>query len=254
MPAGCATTRRVGKNSSPAGSAGLAPLPAEPFVYGEWKVARVNIDYHVEVAGHYYSVPHALVHMKVDVRSTALTVEIFTGGNGWPRTSGARPGASTPPSPPICRRPTSATGSGAPPGSWPGHEHRPQTAQLAQAILAARPHPEQGYRSCLGLFRLGRRDGRAAGSRLCPGPGRGCALVPARRCDPEARPRPGAAVGGRPGSPVRRSFTTRCAGHVLRVTERRRGPMLSPPTMEKLQTLKLTTMAAAWTAQQQDRP
>ncbi|MGH7534585.1 MAG: IS21 family transposase, partial [Gemmatimonadales bacterium] len=58
----------------------LRPLPAEPFVYGEWKVARVNIDYHVEVAGHYYSVPHTLVHEQVDVRSTAVTVEIFHRG------------------------------------------------------------------------------------------------------------------------------------------------------------------------------
>jgi transposase len=43
----------------------------------------------------------------------------------------------------------------------------PQTAQLAQAILAARPHPEQGYRSCLGLFRLGRRDGAARLEAAC---------------------------------------------------------------------------------------
>jgi len=35
----------------------------------------------------------------------------------------------------------------------------PQTAALVQAILADRPHPEQGYRSCLGLLRLSKRDG-----------------------------------------------------------------------------------------------
>jgi transposase len=35
----------------------------------------------------------------------------------------------------------------------------PQTAALVQAILADRPHPEQGYRSCLGLLRLGKRYG-----------------------------------------------------------------------------------------------
>ena len=58
----------------------LRPLPVAPFVYGEWKVARVNIDYHVDVAGHYSSVPHALVHEKVDACSTALTVEIFYRG------------------------------------------------------------------------------------------------------------------------------------------------------------------------------
>ena len=46
----------------------LRPLPAEPFVYGEWKTARVNIDYHVELAGHYYSVPHGLLHELVEIR------------------------------------------------------------------------------------------------------------------------------------------------------------------------------------------
>src|SRR5262249_32755989 len=54
----------------------LRPLPGEAFVYGEWKAARVNIDYHVEVEHHYYSVPHALVHEKVEVRVGAATVEI----------------------------------------------------------------------------------------------------------------------------------------------------------------------------------
>ncbi len=59
----------------------LKPLPAEPFAYAEWKIARVNIDYHVEVRGHYYSVPHVLVHEQVDVRLTATTIEIFHRGH-----------------------------------------------------------------------------------------------------------------------------------------------------------------------------
>src|SRR5262245_50947126 len=56
----------------------LRPLPSEPFVYGEWKIGlRVNIDYHVDVDHHYYSVPHALVHEQVDARVAAMTVELF---------------------------------------------------------------------------------------------------------------------------------------------------------------------------------
>src|SRR5262249_27290999 len=43
----------------------LRPLPAEPFVYGEWKTARVNIDYHVELHRHYDSVPFTLIHEAV---------------------------------------------------------------------------------------------------------------------------------------------------------------------------------------------
>jgi transposase len=138
----------------------LRPLPAAPFVYGEWKVARVNIDYHVDVAGHYYSVPHALVHEKVDVRSTALTVEIFHRGQ---RVAGHLRSAA---------RGQHTTLTAHMPKAHQRHREwspsrivawaetiGPQTARLVQAILAARPHPEQGYRSCLGLFRLGRRDG-----------------------------------------------------------------------------------------------
>jgi hypothetical protein len=60
--------------------AALRPLPVEPFVYGEWKTARVNIDYHVDVEHHSYSVPHALIHERVDVRVAAMTVEIFHRG------------------------------------------------------------------------------------------------------------------------------------------------------------------------------
>ena len=59
----------------------LRALPAKAFVYSEWKVgARVNIDYHIELHGHYYSVPYALIHEHVDARLTATTVEIFHRG------------------------------------------------------------------------------------------------------------------------------------------------------------------------------
>src|SRR5206468_1715383 len=57
----------------------LKPLPERRFVYGEWKTARVSIDYHLEVERHYYSVPHGLVGEKLDVRVTATTVEVFQG-------------------------------------------------------------------------------------------------------------------------------------------------------------------------------
>jgi transposase len=58
----------------------LRPLPAQPYEYAEWKLARVNIDYHVEVEGHYYSVPYALVRQQFDVRLSASVVELFAKG------------------------------------------------------------------------------------------------------------------------------------------------------------------------------
>ena len=58
----------------------LQPLPLDPFVYAEWKKARVNLDYHIELGGHYYSTPYQLVGKEVDTRSTQGTVEIFCQG------------------------------------------------------------------------------------------------------------------------------------------------------------------------------
>ena len=55
----------------------LQPLPQQAFVYAEWNKARANLDYHIEVDGHYYSTPYQLVGKEVEVRSTSGTVEIF---------------------------------------------------------------------------------------------------------------------------------------------------------------------------------
>jgi transposase len=138
----------------------LRPLPATPFVYGVWKLAKVNVDYHVEIDGHYYSVPHALVQQPVDVRVAALTVEIFSRGQRV---------AAHVRSP---RRGQHTTVTAHMPKAHQQHREwspsrliawgatvGPQTAALVEAILASRPHPEQGYRSCLGILRLARRDG-----------------------------------------------------------------------------------------------
>jgi transposase len=138
----------------------LRPLPAERFVYTEWRQARVNIDYHVDVERHLYSVPHRLIHQTVDIRLSATTLEVFQRGTRiW-----------------VHRRSPHAGGFTTVPEHMP-HAHRahlewtpsrlirwgatvgPQTAALIEQILASRPHPEQGYRSCLGLLRLAKQYG-----------------------------------------------------------------------------------------------
>jgi transposase len=138
----------------------LRPLPAERFVYTEWRQARVNIDYHIDVERHLYSVPHRLIHQTVDVRLSAMTVEVFQRGTRiW-----------------VHRRSHHAGGFTTIAEHMP-HAHRahlewspsrlirwgasvgPQTAALVEQILASRPHPEQGYRSCLGLLRLTKQYG-----------------------------------------------------------------------------------------------
>src|SRR3989441_3187741 len=147
----------------------LRPLPAEPFVYGEWKVgARVSIDYHVELHGHYYSVPYALIHELVDACLTAATVELFHRGQRVAAhlRSVVRGRHTTDPAhmPKAHQRhlewtPTRLI-------TW-ARTIGAQTAALVEAILADRPHPEQGYRSCLGILRLAKRYGPARLEAAC---------------------------------------------------------------------------------------
>jgi transposase len=145
----------------------LKALPAEPYVFAQWKQAKVHVDYHIEVDGHYYSVPHTLVGRKVDLRHTATTVEVFHHG----QRVAAHPKID-------CRGRHSTVDSHMPPhhrgARWSPERLRrwaeqsgPATAQLIDAILHARRHPEQAYRSCLGILRLGERFGAARLDAAC---------------------------------------------------------------------------------------
>jgi transposase len=140
----------------------LRPLPATPFVYGEWKQATVNVDYHVEVDHHYYSVPYTLVQLRqpVDVRVSALTVEIYHRGQRVAAhlRSPARGQHTTDPAHMPKAHLAHREWSPSRLIAW-ARTVGPQTAALVEAILASRPHPEQGYRSCLGILRLAKRDG-----------------------------------------------------------------------------------------------
>jgi transposase len=133
----------------------LQPLPAERYVMAEWKTVRVNIDYHVEVDRHYYSVPYQFVGEQLEARSTAHTVEVFHRG----------------------KRVASHVRSFTAYHHTTVQEHRPKshqahlewtpsrlihwgekvgeaTALLIGTILKNKPHPEMGYRACLGILRL----------------------------------------------------------------------------------------------------
>jgi len=138
----------------------LRPLPATPFVYGEWKIAKVAIDYHVEVDHHYYSVPHALVRTMVDVRLTAGTVEIFQRGQRVAAhlRSAARGRHTTVTAHMPLAHQRHRDWSPARLIAWAATIGA-QTAAFVEALLTDRPHPEQGYRSCLGVLRLAKRDG-----------------------------------------------------------------------------------------------
>ena len=130
-------------------------LPEKPYEYAEWKVATVNIDYHIEVEKHYYSVPFRLIRDKLDVRLSAHTVEAFL--------KGERVAAHV-------RSYLPHTHTTLKEHMPPSHQHYlewtpsriidwaakigPATAELVQKIISSRTHPEQAYRSCLGILRL----------------------------------------------------------------------------------------------------
>jgi transposase len=138
----------------------LLPLPTRAFTLATWLQVTVNIDYHVAVEKHFYSAPYDLVHQSLDARLTATTVELFQAG----KRVAAHPRSYQ------CGRFTTLD------------EHRPKSHQrhlqwtpgrliawaqtvgancgrVVEQILKDRPHPEQGYRSCLGIMRLGKALG-----------------------------------------------------------------------------------------------
>jgi transposase len=133
----------------------LKPLPAGRYQFGEWKTARVNIDYHIEVERHFYSVPYALVHQGVDVHLTGEMVEILH--RGVRVASHARSREAGKASTLDEHRPKSHQKySGRTPSRLieDAQQTGPCTGLLVEAILAAKRHPEQGFRSCLGILRL----------------------------------------------------------------------------------------------------
>jgi transposase len=137
----------------------LKPLPVARYDLAQWKPCRVNIDYHVEVDRHPYSVPYQLIGEEMEARYTSSVVEIYYKGrrlvshirryDGQPSTlaehmpSSHRAHAEWTPSRLI---------------HW-AEKTGPATGRLVAGILESRPHPEQGYRACLGLMRLGRHYG-----------------------------------------------------------------------------------------------
>jgi len=146
----------------------LLPLPAAPFELAVWSKAKVNIDYHVVVENHFYSVSYALVHQSVDVRLSEHTVEFFQ----------------------AAKRVAAHVRSHRPGRSTTLEEHRPKShqkylewtpsrmvewaqtigpdcAKLVSQLLEGRPHPEQGFRSCLGIIRLGKAVGNTRMEAAC---------------------------------------------------------------------------------------
>jgi len=133
----------------------LRPLPPRRFEPSTWKKAKIHIDYHVELERRYYSAPHHLIGTKVWVRVTVNSVELLLDGRriaSHKRSYGRKGTYVTD----DAHRPKSHREYGA----WPpqrviawASEFGENTGKLVERIIAGRPHPEQGYRSCLALIR-----------------------------------------------------------------------------------------------------
>jgi transposase len=138
----------------------LLPLPAERFVLSRWKTAKVNVDYHVEFDGHYYSVPHRLVGAKVDLRITGALLECFASNQrvAGHAVSAVRGGFTTTPEHMPASHRAHLEWSPAKLVAW-GERIGVSTAAIVTWQMAHRPHPEQGYRACLGLLSLARKYG-----------------------------------------------------------------------------------------------
>ena len=138
----------------------LKSLPAEPYVFAEWKQCRVGLDYHIEIDKHYYSVPHQLLREKVWARITARTIEVFHRGKrvaAHVRSSSNRKHTTVREHMPSSHQRYA---------DWTPERLRRQagvigrhTAALVEIILRERAHPEQGFRACVGIVRLAKSYG-----------------------------------------------------------------------------------------------
>jgi transposase len=134
------------------------PLPPKSYEYAEWLKATVNIDYHIEVGHHYYSVPFRLLRERLDVRLTATTVEAFYKGErvaaharSYMRGQHTTVREHMPPEHRFY-----AEWSPSRLIQWAGKTGA-ATAEVVERLLASRTYPEQAYRGCLGIMRLSRQ-------------------------------------------------------------------------------------------------
>jgi transposase len=138
----------------------LRPLPAQPYEFAEWKKVRVNIDYHVEIDGHYYSVPYQLVRKQLEARYSERTVECFHKGQrvaSHVRSHLKGRHTTVAEHMPTSHR-TYAEWTPQRLVRW-AEKSGPATASVVQSILERRAHPQQGFRSALGIMRLGKSFG-----------------------------------------------------------------------------------------------
>jgi transposase len=145
----------------------LKPLPVQRYLYTETKRAKVGPDYHIEYRRHYYSVPHQLVGQHVELEANSRLIQIFHQGNL------------------VSQHPTSqkerglSTHSEHMPSNHRYQKWNPErllnwgsnvgasTREVVSLQLQSKDHPEQAYRSCLGLLNLTKKHGNTRLDQAC---------------------------------------------------------------------------------------
>ena len=128
----------------------------------------MNIDYHVVFEDHFYSVPYGMVHELVDLRATEKVVEILFKGRritSHMRSHEKNQATTKPEHMPSSHR-AQAEWTPSRILEWM-KKTGPNAAALGEEIMRRRPHPQQGFRSCLGIIRLGERYGTERLERAC---------------------------------------------------------------------------------------
>jgi transposase len=146
----------------------LRPLPTEPYEFAECKKVRLGLDYHVEVDGHYYSAPYMLAKKELVVRLTSRTVEVLFSGKrvaSHIRSNQKRRHTTCLDHMPRSHR-EYAEWTPERIVRWAGSKGE-FTAKLAEKIMESRQHPEQGFRSCMGLIRLEKKYGENRLNAVC---------------------------------------------------------------------------------------
>lgn len=224
----------------------LKPLPTEPYAIAEWSVRKVGLDYHVDVEGHFYSVPYRHARASVEVRLTLRTVEVFLKGERIAaHTRGSGDGKHTT----ITEHMPSSHRRYA---DWTierimreAKRIDPSAVMFCQLILEHRPHPEQGFRTCLGIVRLAKPFG----------PGRlEAAGLRALQVDAKSYGSVRSILDNRlDGQPVRRACEGEGQGLAIlhptsaaRATTTEKTPLLTHPTLDQLHNLGLFGMAKAF--------
>ena len=212
-------------------------------MFAEWKKARVNIDYHVEVERHYYSVPHALVGRQLDVRLTATTVEcLYRGQRVASHVRSPLRGRHTTADEHMPEKHRKM-------GQWSPQRFirwartiGPHTAALIEAVLRSRRHPQQAFRSCLGILRLADSYGEERLEAAARRAARRSARTATAAWNPSSPTASTSAPASRSSS-ASPSSTPTCVARAT--TTDRRPDMLTHPTVDKLHQLRCAGMAKA---------